>query len=99
MGRRRSYLGNSLLRYSVLKILESRDEMDYLTLSTAISEAIKDDIIEVARLGTVLPTTLSRMSISKLIERSGGRIRITDEGREELRKMDLFLSRLKEAIP
>jgi hypothetical protein len=91
---RKSYLGNSLLRYFVLKTLENK-EMSYSALLDAVSVAVKDDPAEIARLGSVLPVTIRRASISGLVERSGGKIRITDRGREELRKMDLFLSRLK----
>ena len=42
---RRSYLGNSLLRYSVLKALEG-GEMNYSALLDAISGTIKDDPTE-----------------------------------------------------
>jgi len=91
---RRSYLGYSLLRYSMLKVLEG-GEMNYSALLDAISGAIKDDPTEIGRLGSVLSVTIRRASISGLVERSGGKIRITNKGMEELRKMDLFLSRLK----
>jgi len=97
MGGKRYPLGNSLLRYTVLKILSKQEGMSYSELLTKISEVVRDPRA-IPAINISIPSSLYGMEKNKWIKREHGMIKITDEGRELLAEMDLYLSRLKEVV-